>query len=324
MQVYQLIKKIVFLDRVGLPERFSVRAPELNHQWDNYDSTLPEQVIERSVGADVLITNKVKITRETLLACPSVKHIAVAATGFNIIDIDACRELGVSVSNIPSYAATTVAEHVIASALCLRRQLLSYRQSVIDGQWQRSSSFCLFGEPINDLKNSSFAVIGFGELGRAAASMAAALGMRVIFSSRGKHQCEIAEQVSFEEAITTADIISVHCSLNADTLNLIAAPQLRKMQPHAILINTARGGIVNEADVVQAINDKLIGGISFDVLIEEPPSDYSPLLSIANFENVIITPHSAWASEQAMQRLADILADNVEAFLLGSPQNLVS
>lgn len=324
MQVNQLIKKIVFLDRVGLPERFSVRAPELDHQWDNYDSSLPEQVIERSVGADVLITNKVKITRETLLACPSVKHIAVAATGFNIIDIDACRELGVSVSNIPSYAATTVAEHVIASALCLRRQLLSYRQSVIDGQWQRSSSFCLFGEPINDLKNSIFAVIGFGELGRAAASMAAALGMRVIFSSRGKHQCEFAKQVSFEEAITTADIISVHCSLNAETLNLIAAPQLRKMQPHAILINTARGGIVNEADVVQAINDKLIGGISFDVLVEEPPSDYSPLLSIANFENVIITPHSAWASEQAMQRLADILADNVEAFLLGSPQNLVS
>ncbi|MBL4672357.1 MAG: glycerate dehydrogenase [Arenicella sp.] len=324
MQQNQLFKKIVFLDRVGLPERFSVRAPELNHRWNNYDSTSPEHIIERSIGADVLITNKVKITRETLLACPSVEHIAVAATGFNVIDIDACRELGVSVSNIPSYAATTVAEHVIASALCLRRQLLSYRQSVINGEWQKSRSFCLFGDPINDLKNSIFAVIGFGELGRAAAEKAAALGMRVIFASRGKHRCEFAKQVSFDEVITSADIISIHCSLTAETSNLISTPQLRRMQPHAILINTARGGIVNEVDVVQAINDKLIGGISFDVLIGEPPSDDSPLLSIANLENVIITPHSAWASEQAMQRLADILADNVDAFLLGSPKNLVS
>jgi glycerate dehydrogenase len=324
MQQNQLIKQIVFLDRVGLPERFNVRAPGLDHQWNNHDSTSPEQVIERSIGADVLITNKVKITRETLLACPSVKHIAVAATGFNIIDIDACRELGVSVSNIPSYAATTVAEHVIASALCLRRQLLSYRQRVINNEWQQSSSFCLFGEPINDLKNSIFAVIGFGELGRATASMAAALGMRVIFASRGKHQCEFAKQVSLDEAITSADIISIHCSLTDETSNLISAPQLQQMQPHTILINTARGGIVNEADVVEAINSDLIGGISFDVLVEEPPSDDSPLLSIASLENVIITPHSAWASEQAMQHLADILADNVEAFLLGSPQNLVS
>lgn len=317
-------KKIVFLDRIGLPERFNVRAPELDHRWYNYDSTPQEYIIERGLGADVLITNKVKITRDTLLACPSVRHIAVAATGFNIIDIDACHELDVSVSNIPSYAANTVAEHVIASALCLRRQLLSYRHSVVNGEWQKSSSFCLFGERINDLKDSTFAIIGFGELGRATAKKAAALGMRVIFASRNKHQCEFAEQVSFDQVITSADIISIHCNLSDDTLNLISAPQLQRMQPHSILINTARGGIVNEADVVNAINNKQIGGISFDVLEEEPPNDKSPLLSIADLDNVIITPHSAWASEQAMQRLADILADNVDAFLLGSPQNLVS
>ena len=317
-------KKIVFLDREGLPERFNVRAPKLNHCWTNYDSTPPDYIIERSLDADVLVTNKVKITRDILLACPSVRHIAVAATGFNIIDMDACNELNVSVSNIPSYAATTVAEHVMASTLCLRRQLLSYRHSVINGEWQKSPTFCLFGERINDLQNAIFAVIGFGELGQATAKKAAALGMRVIFASRGNHQCEFAEQVSFDQVITSADIISVHCNLSEDTLNLISAPQVQGMQPHTILINTARGGIVNEADVVNAINDKQIGGVSFDVLVEEPPNDDSPLLSIANLDNVIITPHSAWASEQAMQRLTDILADNVDAFLLGSPQNLVS
>jgi glycerate dehydrogenase len=324
MQQNSPIKKIVMLDRAGLPKRFNVRAPTIDNDWISYDSTPPDLLIERSIDADVLISNKVEISRETLLACPSVRHIAVSATGFNIIDLDACRDLGVSVSNIPSYAATTVAEHVIASALCLRRKLLSYRQHVIDGQWQKSPSFCLFAEPINNLENSTLAIIGFGELGRATASKAAALGMRVIFASRSEHQCSFAEQVSFDDAISAADIISIHCSLNAETLNLIAAPQLQRMRPHTILINTARGGIVNEADVVRAVKDKLIGGLSFDVLVEEPPKDNSPLLSIAKLDNVIITPHSAWASEQAMQRLANILADNVDAFLLGSPQNLVS
>ncbi|MFT6408778.1 MAG: glycerate dehydrogenase [Arenicella sp.] len=324
MQEKPSLKKIVFLDRSGLPERFCLRPPKVNHEWTNYPSTPAELAIERSLGADVVITNKVKVTRQLLIACPSIKHIAVAATGFNIIDLDACRELGVSVSHIPSYAATTVAEHVIASTLCLRRELLSYRQSVIDGEWQKSSSFCLFGKPINDLKNSIFAVIGFGELGRASAEMAASLGMQVIFASRSKHQSSVAEQVSFETAITSADIISLHCNLTPETLNLIAEPEFLKMQPHSILINTARGGIVNEADLVKAVNEKLIGGVSFDVLAEEPPTNDSPLLAIADLDNVIITPHSAWASEQAMATLVTILADNVDAFLLGSEQNLVS
>ncbi|MFT4635758.1 MAG: glycerate dehydrogenase [Arenicella sp.] len=140
--------------------------------------------------------------------------------------------------------------------MCLRRELLSYRQSMINGEWQKSSSFCIFGKPINDLKDSTFAVIGFGELGKASAKMAAALGMRVIFTSPSQHRCSVAEQVSFETAITSADVISVHCSLTAETLNLIAAPEFKKMQPHTILINTARGGIVNEIDLVRAIKEK--------------------------------------------------------------------
>jgi len=265
----------------------------------------------------------VKISREVLLACPSIKHIAVSATGFNIIDTEACRQLGVSVSNIPNYAATTVAEHVIASALCLRRQLLSYRQSVINNQWQASANFCIFGSPINNLQNATFGVIGLGALGLATAQKAAALGMHVIYTSRTQKPCDFAEYVSFDELLSSADVISLHCSLTAETQNLIAAKELKMMKSHAILINTARGGVANEVDVVNAINNNIIGGISFDVLVEEPPQNGTPLLSIADRDNVIITPHTAWASEQAMQTLINILADNVDAFLLGSPKNLV-
>ena len=318
------VKRIVYLDRAGLPARFKVRGPSVTHEWVDYPSTTPEQVVERGYGADILVTNKVKITEPILLACPTVKHIAVSATGFNIVDTQACAKLGVSVSNIPSYAATTVAEHVITSALCLRRELLSYRQSVINNEWQASASFCLFGKPLNDLNTSVFGVVGLGELGSATAKKAAALGMRVIYSSRNQKPCDYAEWVSFDELISSADIISLHCSLTTETENLIDTPELQKMMPHAILINTARGGIANEAAVVNAIENNLIGGISFDVMVDEPPTNNSPLLSIANRNNVIITPHSAWASEQAMQSLVDILGDNVDAFLLGSPQNIVT
>lgn len=317
-------KRIIYLDRAGLPERFIVRKPSVDHTWIDYPMSHPNQVIERSLGADVLVTNKVKISEEILLACPTVKHIAVSATGFNIIDNEACQRLGVSISNIPNYAATTVAEHVITSALCLRRSLLSYRTKVINGEWQLSDSFCLFANEINDIDNTTFGVIGFGQLGQATAAKAHALGMKVIFHSRSKHSSTFAEQVNFEQVLQQSDIISLHCSLNVQTHNLINLAQLQQMKPHCILINTARGGIVNELDVVNAIKTNIIGGIAFDALIEEPPKANSPLLSIANYENVIVTPHIAWASEQAMQSLADILANNIEGFLLGKPQNIVS
>ncbi len=317
-------KRIVFLDRASLPERFNAPRPELEHEWIDYAETSPNAVIERCLNAHVIITNKVKINEAVLLACPSVTHIAVAATGFNIIDIEACERLGVSVSNIPSYAATTVAEHVITSALCLRRQLINYRAQVVNGAWQNSKTFCVFDKPINDLEDTTFGVIGFGELGRATAAKAYALGMNVIYNSRQHYSSDIADYVSFDELIECADVISLHCSLNSETTNLIAATEIAKMQAHTILINTARGGVVNEVDVVNAINKKTIGGIAFDVLVQEPPRNDSPLLSIADRSNVILTPHIAWASEQAMRNLTSILAENVNSFLLEKPQNLVT
>lgn len=324
MQENKEPKRIVYLDRASVPERFNVSRPTVGHEWVDYPKSRPDQVIERSLGADVLVSNKVKITEDILRACPSVKHVAVSATGYNVVDLDACKRLGVSVSNIPSYAANTVAEHTIASALCLRRSLLSYRNKVIDGDWQLSETFCLFGQPLSDVQGATLGIIGFGELGQASARKAHALGMKIIFNSRSQHQCDFAKQVSLDQLVQQSDIISLHCSLNASTQNLIDLTQLKRMKSHCILINTARGGVANEADVVSAIEQNLIGGIAFDVLIEEPPKADSPLLSIAECDNVILTPHIAWASEQAMQSLADILAANIEGFLVGKPQNIVS
>lgn len=317
-------KRIVYLDRDGLPAHIQIPAPAQAHEWVNYPSTNPDQIIKRCVDADVVAVNKVKLNREILAACPKVKHIAVSATGYNIVDIEACRELGISVSNIPSYAATTVSEHVIMCALSLKRQLIQYRQQVINGKWQQSPAFCLFDKPFNDVRDSTFGIIGFGEIGQVAGKLAHALGMNVIYTSRGSHPSDFAKQVSFEELLANSDIISVHCSLNAETHNLISANEIARMKDGAILINTARGGIVKEADAASAINSGKLGGIAFDVLVNEPPLNNEPLLSVANLSNVIITPHIGWASEQAMQHLANILSENIDAFLSGTPQNTVS
>ena len=315
---------IVYLDRVSLPDGIRLRSVQTPHQWRNYSATAPEQIIERCQGADILVVNKVPITDQILASCPDIKHIAMSATGFNIIDVAACRKRNISVSNIQNYALTSVPEHVLSLTLSLRREVIHHRQQVIDGQWQNSSSFCIIDKPIQDLRGAIFGVIGFGGLGRATAELMHAIGMQVIYASRNEHQNDFAEKVSLKELLAHADVASLHCSLNSETENLIDSPQLASMQAHSILINTARGGIVNEQAAVNAIRQQEIAGLGFDVLEQEPPKNDSPLLEIAHLSNVIITPHNAWGSQQALQSLADILIDNVEAFINGRPQNIVT
>ncbi|NND00187.1 MAG: D-2-hydroxyacid dehydrogenase [Gammaproteobacteria bacterium] len=314
---------IVFLDRNSLSRTTLIPEIASPHSWQDYASTRPDEVIEHCKNATVVVLSKVPITDQVLAACPAIRHIAVAATGFNIVDLNACRRRGISVSNVPSYASTSVSEHVINMALSLRRELIQYRQQVIDGAWQTSAGFCLFDKPVNDLAGSTMGIIGFGEIGQATARLAHALGMKIVFSARRPMRSGFAKQLDFAELITTADIISLHCSLNDSTRNLISSGELNDMQKHAILINTARGGIVDEPALVNALQTRQIAGIGIDTLLEEPPKDDSPLLQIAGLTNVIITPHSAWLSQQAMQKLADILADNINGFLSGKPQNLV-
>ena len=315
---------IVFLDRDGLPERIQIPTPNIAHQWVNYPATSADKIIERSKGTDILVVNKVKIDAGTLDACPTIKHIVVSATGYNIIDIQACESRGVSVSNIPSYAATTVSEHVIGSAIMLRREMNRYRQSVVDGDWQHAPAFCLFGKAFHNIRGATMGLIGLGEIGEATAERARAMGMKVLFCARSKRLHDYAEQVDLDQLLRRSDIVSLHCNLNDSTKGLIGDRELGLMQQHTILINTARGGIVDENAVVRAIKDEQIAGIAFDVMAEEPPANTAPLLSVANYANVLLTPHIAWASEQAMQYLADTVTHNIEAFISGSPINLVT
>ena len=318
------MRSVVLLDRQSLSGQTILKPLRTNASWREYKTTAPHQLIERIADADIIALNKVVIGRSTLEQCPKLKHIAVAATGYNVIDINACREHGVTVSNIPDYAAYSVAEHVMSTSLCLRRELLQYRQQVLAGAWQESPVFCLFDKPVNDIRGATIGIIGMGRIGQQTAKLASAMGMNVLYNARRSMQFDHARQVEFEQLLELSDIISVHCDLNPSTENLIGMAEMQHMQDHAILINTARGGIVNEDALVEAIELNMIGAAAIDVLVEEPPKPNSPLLSIAARSNVIITPHMAWSSLEARQRLMQLTAENIAAFQRGEPINVVN
>lgn len=318
------MSNIIFLDRNSLSPDTQIRPLQHSVNWIEYPQTQAHDVVDRCQNADVLVLSKTPITAATLKACPRVKHIAIAATGYNIVDIDACDRLGVGVSNVTAYAGTSISEHVLGMIFSLRRELIQYRQQVINNHWQNSPAFCLFDKPVFDLRGATLGIIGFGELGKATAELAHAIGMQVVFHARREMACDFARQIGLQELLETADVISLHCSLNPSTQNLIDTPEFQSMKASAILINTARGGIVNEAALVEAIEQGEIAATGVDVLAQEPPQNDSPLLSIAERSNVIITPHMAWTSQQAMQLLADKLADNIDAHLSGQPINLVN
>jgi glycerate dehydrogenase len=248
--------------------------------------------------------------------------IAIAATGTDKVDLDACRKRNIAVCNIRNYARHTLPEHVFMLMLALKRNLLRYREDVRKGKWQEAKQFCLFDYPIGDLHNNTIGIIGYGALGQSVAKIAVAFGMRVLVSEH-KDAVEIREgRTGFENLLRESDVISLHCPLNEKTRGLIGKAELSKMKPNAILINTSRGGLVVEEDLAEALKNNLIGGAGFDVLSKEPPTDGNPLLDL-DLPNFILTPHNAWASAEAMQALADQLIDNIEAFIKGEPKNLV-
>ncbi len=314
------MERIVFLDRSTLEAR--IRRPAFAHEWLEYAETETAQVIERLEGATIVITNKVALRERELRELPSLKLIAIAATGHDIIDLEYCRARGLLVTNVRNYARNTVPEHALMLMLVLRRKLLSYRDDVKDGAWQRARSFSLFNHPIHDLHGATLGIVGHGALGRAVEKLALSLGMRVLISEHKGAQGLRAGRTGFDEVLSRSDIVSLHAPLNEETREMIGARELGMMQAHAILINTARGGLVNEEALVQALQEGTIGGAGFDVLTTEPPRQGSPLLNL-NLPNFILTPHNAWASREAMQTLADQLIDNIEAFVRGEPQNIV-
>jgi glycerate dehydrogenase len=315
------MERIVFLDRSTLIA--DVRRPAFEHEWTEYEMTAPAEVIERLKDATIAITNKIPLRAAELSRLPELKFIAVAATGVDIIDLEYCRRRNLPVSNVRNYARHAVPEHVFTLILALRRNLFSYREDVGRGEWQRASGFCLLNHTIRDLYASTLGIIGYGALGQSVEKLALAFGMRVLISEHKNARVIREGRTAFEETLRGSDIITLHCPLSDETRGLISKAEFEMMRRDALLINTARGGLVDEAALVEALREGLIAGAGFDVLTKEPPRDGNPLLDL-NLPNFILTPHIAWASREAMQALADQLIDNIEAFVKGSPQNLVN
>ena len=316
--------QIVFLDRGTIGPSVTLQKPAFDHDWMEYERTRPDQVVERLTGAQIAICNKVPIGRDAIEQLPDLKMIAIPATGYDAFDIAACKERGIVVSNVRGYATNTVPEHAFALILALRRSLVGFRQDVINGEWQKADQFCFFTHPINDLAGSTLGIIGEGVLGQGVANLGRAFGMRTLFAAHKGVDGLGPLYTPFEEVLETSDVITLHSPLMPATRNMIAAPEFASMKRKPLLINCARGGLVDEHDLVDAVNSGQIAGVGFDCLTSEPPQPDNPLLNILDRPNVIITPHTAWASDEAMQDLWHQVIDHIENFNNGAPTNQIT
>jgi glycerate dehydrogenase len=315
------MEKIVFLDASSIIA--DIRRPDFAHQWEEYPTTSAEQTAERLKDATIAITNKVLLSRAILERLPGLKMVAVAATGTDNVDIEYCRERGIVVSNIRNYSVHTVPEHVFMLMLALRRNLLAFHADVRNGAWQTAQQFCLLTHPVHDLYRTTLGIVGRGAIGKAVEQIALAFGMKVLFAEH-KGAGEIRPgYTAFDTVLRDSDVITLHLPLNAQTRHLISTAEFALMKPGALLINTARGGLVDEAALLDALRSARIGGAGFDVLGKEPPREGNPLLEL-DLPNFILTPHIAWSGRNAMQSLADQLIANIEAYAAGSPLNRVA
>jgi glycerate dehydrogenase len=314
---------IVFLDRDTLGPHARLRAPGFPHRLVSYGHTAAHEVDERIAEADIVIVNKVRLDAAAIAQAPRLRCIAVAATGTDNVDLQACRPRGIVVSNVRNYAVHTVPEHTFALIFALRRSICAYRDAVRAGRWQQSGQFCFFDHPIRDLAGSTLGIIGDGVLGQAVAAMGRALGMRVWMSGFKGRNDQGALYTPFDKVLAEADVLTLHCPLTAETRHMIGAAEFAAMGHAPLLINTARGGLVDEAAVGPALDAGQISGAAFDVTASEPPPAQHPLMELVHRPDFILTPHVAWASEQAVQTLADQLIGNVEAFERGLAVNSV-
>lgn len=312
--------QIVVLDRDTLVNRpFKFDFP---HTLSSYGTTEAHETLARIRGADIVITNKVVISAQAFAENPQLKLVAVTATGVNNVDVEAAKQNGTAVCNIRAYGNESVAEHAFMMMITLMRNLPAYQRDVAAGLWENSPFFCHLGAPMRDLNGKTLAIFGRGNIGKTLAAYAQAFKMNVVFAEHKHAQSVRDGYVSFDEAIRSADVVSLNCPLTPQTANMIGEAELQQMKPGAILINCGRGGLVDEAALVAALKYGQIGGAGFDVLTQEPPRDGNPLLK-ARLPNLIVTPHIAWASQEAANRLFDILLDNINRFVAGNPQNLV-
>ena len=313
--------KAVFLDCEGLDDLTLSNLTQECSSLQIYRTTAPEEVADRINGAELVILNKVRITQRHLLAAPSVRLIAVVATGTDVIDFQAASESAVTVCNCRAYGTDSVVQHVFSVILALHTNLLSYHTAVTDGRWQKASQFCFLDYPITELNGKILGIVGYGTLGRGIAKVAKAFGMKVVIARRPGNPPD--DRPSLEEMLPAIDILTLHCPLTDRTRNLIDAHALSQMKPTAFVINAARGGIVDETALADALRSGKIAGAGIDVLTVEPPSDGNPLLA-AKLPNLIITPHIAWASREARQRIIDQTVENIRAFKAGKPVRVVT
>ena len=309
---------IVFLDSTGIPASHRIPSFSFPHQLTEYAHTAAEQVLERAKDADIIITSKVILNHEILSQLPKLKLIAVTATGTNNIDLMAAKALGITVKNVTGYSSVTVPEHVIGMIYALKHRLIGYhRDQLLTERWATCGQFCYVDYPISDVQGSTLGIIGRGCIGNEVARLAQAVGMRVLFAEH-QHATTIREgYTAFDEVLNQADVISLHCPLTPQTEQLINAKTLALMKPNACLINTGRGGLINEADLLQALQSGKLAGAALDVLVKEPPaSDDALWLAAKTQPNLLITPHVAWASDSALTTLVNKVAQNIEEFVL--------
>lgn len=310
--------KIVILDGA------TAKGRELNFDFLNqfgevtyYDVTYPDEVLSRAKDADILVINKIVLDRATLSACKKLKLITILATGYNVVDIDAARELGITVCNVPYYSTNSVAQLTFAFILEFANKLSLHTQSVAQGDWQNCADFAYTLDTLHELNGKTLGIIGYGSIGRKVAQIGKAFGMNILVSTR----TPVDGCVSKEEVFENADFITLHCPLNEGSKLMINEKSLSMLKPTAYLINTARGGLIDEEALANALNQGKIAGAGLDVLTCEPPKADNPLI---HAKNCIITPHMAWASVEARVRLLHATEDNVRAFLQNSPINKVN
>jgi glycerate dehydrogenase len=297
--------------------------PLLDDGWVFYDGTALEDVVERLQGAQVMITNKVRITDDILAACPDLKLIIAGATGFDNIDAQSARQRGVAVSNVRGYSTASVSQYVFATVLSLMNSVPRYDALVKSGAWQNNQEFCLLDYPINDLSGKVMGLYGYGAIAQAVERIALAFGMEVLIAER-KGARDIRDgRLPFDEVLARVDVLSFHCPLTDETRGLIGVNELVAMKDTAILVNAARGGVVVEQALADALRDHVIGGAAVDVVTQEPPRDGNPLLA-PDLGNLVITPHCAWASNEARTRMFEQIMQIVDSYKAGSPMNLVN
>lgn len=289
-----------------------------------YDRTEPAEVRQRAVNADVILTNKVELSRELILELPNLKMIAVTATGYNVVDIEAARDRGIPVTNVPVYSTDAVAQHVFAGLLSFIHRPYEHHLAIQQGHWQSQGNFSFWLSPLAELKGKTMGLVGFGRIGRATAKIANAFGMRVVSTSRRNADplpYDGFEWLSIEELFSQSDYISLHCPQTPETTGFVNRELIDRMKSNAILINTARGGLVNEQDLADALNDGKIGGALLDVVSKEPIVESNPLWGA---KNCILTPHIAWSPIEARRRLMETVAMNIQAFTDGNPIHVVN